>query len=177
MRTSLLAVIGHDCVGALQFLREIPNPPRRHDRCRPVSEREIYKHSRHPSATAPLGITEDESFRISLIAGAQEKSQPSSVGTIAGTSHAAQPPPPHLQTLHREAPQRCGPYCQRRERISMLEDSKKNPSGRNADMKTFGDRRVLIVERFDRLWTNLAREKDRNRFLPATIPQIKVATE
>ncbi len=69
---SLLRAIGHDCVGALQFLPEDSEPtPAGVIDAVPVSEREIAV-ILHNLATAPLGITEDESFRIS-IAGAQEK--------------------------------------------------------------------------------------------------------
>ena len=69
---SLLGAIGHDCVGALQFLPpEIQPTPAGAIDAVPVSGREIGIILDN-LATAPLGITEDESFRIS-IAGAQEK--------------------------------------------------------------------------------------------------------
>jgi serine/threonine-protein kinase HipA len=69
---SLLGAIGHDCVGALQFLPQDSEPtPAGVIDAVPVSERQITAILDN-LATAPLGITEDESFRIS-IAGAQEK--------------------------------------------------------------------------------------------------------
>ena len=69
---SLLGAIGHDCVGALQFLPQDSEPtPAGVINAVPVSERQITAILDN-LATAPLGITEDESFRI-CIAGAQEK--------------------------------------------------------------------------------------------------------
>lgn len=69
---SLLAAIGQDCVGALQFLTEEREPgPAGAVEGRPVTNAEIGDLLRH-LGRAPLGIGEDREFRIS-IAGAQEK--------------------------------------------------------------------------------------------------------
>jgi serine/threonine-protein kinase HipA len=69
---SLLGAIGHDCVGALQFLPRDSQPtPAGVIDAIAIHEREIADILAN-LATAPLGVTEDESFRIS-IAGAQEK--------------------------------------------------------------------------------------------------------
>src|SRR5215469_3834741 len=70
---SLLAAIGKDCVGALQFLPPDIDPgPAGMVEGDSISDNEIAAMI-HNLATAPLGITEeDEGFRIS-IAGAQEK--------------------------------------------------------------------------------------------------------
>src|SRR5271157_2322526 len=69
---SLLSAIGHDCVGALQFLPPEREPgPAGAVGGTTVSSGEIAGILDH-LATTPLGITEDEEFRIS-IAGAQEK--------------------------------------------------------------------------------------------------------
>jgi serine/threonine-protein kinase HipA len=118
----------------------------------PVSEREIAA-ILHNLATAPLGITEDESFRIS-IAGAQEKTallrwngrwcKPR--GTTA-TTHIFKPSIGKLPngvdlTSSVENEYLC---------LKIL-DALGLPAAK-AEMETFGDRRVLIVERFDRLWT------------------------
>jgi serine/threonine-protein kinase HipA len=150
---SLLAAIGHDCVGALQFLPGDlqPAPAGKIDAV-PVSEREITDILDN-LATAPLGITEDESFRIS-IAGAQEKTallrwndrwyKPR--GTTA-TTHIFKPSIGKLPngvdlTASVENEYLC---------LKILREL--GLPATNADMGTFGDRRVLIVERFDRLWT------------------------
>ncbi len=150
---SLLAAIGHDCVGALQFLpRDLQPTPAGAIDAVPVSDHEI-SNILDNLATAPLGITEDESFRIS-IAGAQEKTallrwndrwyKPR--GTTA-TTHIFKPSIGKLPngvdlTASVENEYLC---------LKILREL--GLPATNADMKAFGDRRVLIVERFDRLWT------------------------
>lgn len=150
---SLLGAIGHDCVGALQFLPQDSEPtPAGVIDAVPVTERQITTILDN-LATAPLGITEDESFRIS-IAGAQEKTallrwngrwcKPR--GTTA-TTHIFKPSIGKLPngvdlTSSVENEYLC---------LKIL-NALVLPAA-TAEMETFGDRRVLIVERFDRLWT------------------------
>jgi serine/threonine-protein kinase HipA len=68
----LLAVVGRDCVGALQFLPDGVEPGAAGAvDGRPVDGKEIAR-LLGDLASAPLGLGEDEDFRIS-IAGAQEK--------------------------------------------------------------------------------------------------------
>lgn len=150
---SLLGAIGHDCVGALQFFPPDTQPTRAGTiDAVPVSGREIGVILDN-LATAPLGITEDESFRIS-IAGAQEKTallrwngqwcKPS--GTTA-TTHIFKPSIGKLPngvdlTASVENEYLC---------LKIL-----NALGLPAastERETFGHRRALIVERFDRIWT------------------------
>jgi serine/threonine-protein kinase HipA len=72
MHIALLSAIGRDCAGALQFSPPGVDPgPAGAVEGDPVSDDEIASIVDN-LATAPLGITEDGSFRIS-IAGAQEK--------------------------------------------------------------------------------------------------------
>jgi len=150
---SLLGAIGHDCVGALQFLAQDSEPtPAGVIDAVPVTERQITTILDN-LARAPLGITEDESFRIS-IAGAQEKTallrwkgrwcKPR--GTTA-TTHIFKPSIGKLPngvdlTSSVENEYLC---------LKIL-NALGLPAA-TAEMETFGDRRVLIVERFDRLWT------------------------
>lgn len=150
---SLLGAIGHDCVGALQFLPPDVQPtPAGVIEAVPVSGRQIGVILDN-LATAPLGITEDESFRIS-IAGAQEKTallrwngrwyKPR--GTTA-TTHIFKPSIGKLPngvdlTSSVENEYLC---------LKILDAL--GLSAAKGEMQTFGDRRVLIVERFDRLWT------------------------
>jgi serine/threonine-protein kinase HipA len=150
---SLLGAIGHDCVGALQFLPPDVQPtPAGVIDAVPVSGRQIGVILDN-LATAPLGITEDESFRIS-IAGAQEKTallrwngrwcKPR--GTTA-TTHIFKPSIGKLPngvdlTSSVENEYLC---------LKIL--NALGLSAAKGEMQTFGDRRVLIVERFDRLWT------------------------
>jgi serine/threonine-protein kinase HipA len=150
---SLLSSIGRDCVGAMQFLPpdEEPGPAGAVQGHR-VSNREI-SGLLSSLATAPLGIGRDENFRIS-IAGAQEKTallfwkghwhKPD--GTTA-TTHIFKPSigqlPNGLNLAH----------SVENEYLCLKVLQALGVPVANGTMDTFGGRRVLIVERFDRLWT------------------------
>ena len=150
---SLLGAIGHDCVGALQFLPLEAEPgPAGAIAGVPLDDTEITDILNN-LATAPLGITEDESFRIS-IAGAQEKTallfwnrrwyKPR--GTTA-TTHILKPSvgrlPNGIDLTHSvENEYLC---------LKILQGL--GLAAANAEMATFGEKRVLVVERFDRLQT------------------------
>jgi serine/threonine-protein kinase HipA len=154
---SMLSAIGHDCVGALQFLGPEVNPGQAGTvDGTPINNQEIADLLAN-LATTPLGVSEDESFRIS-IAGAQEKTallywnnrwyKPQ--GTTA-TTHILKPSigrlPNGIDLTHSvENEYLC---------LKLLE-SFGLPAAK-ARMATFGERSVLIVERFDRLWTEDAR--------------------
>lgn len=150
---SLLSAIGHDCVGALQFL-----PPDLEPGAaglidgEPIDDVEIAAIINNLSAM-PLGITEDASFRISL-AGAQEKTallykdgkwcKPR--GTTA-TTHILKPSIGRLSNgvdLTHSAENEY--FCLKM--ISALGMKAAEPR-----LATFGGKSVLIVERFDRRWT------------------------
>jgi serine/threonine-protein kinase HipA len=150
---SLLSAIGHDCVGALQFLRPDMDPgPAGAVNGTSVSNREIAEILAN-LATNPLGVSEDESFRIS-IAGAQEKTAllywqgrwHTPHGTTA-TTHILKPSigrlPNGIDLTHSVENEF---LC-----LKLLE-SFDLPVAK-ARMAQFGQRPVLIVERFDRLWT------------------------
>jgi len=150
---SLLNALGHDCVGALQFLPENHAPgPAGDVQGTPISDKKIATLIAN-LATVPLGISEDDSFRIS-IAGAQEKTAllrwkgrwycPQ--GTTA-TTHIFKPAigriPNGLDLTHSvENEYLC---------LKLLEAFGLPVA--KAKMATFGEDRVLVVERFDRLWT------------------------
>jgi serine/threonine-protein kinase HipA len=150
---SLLSAIGHDCVGALQFLRPDIDPgPAGAINGTPVSNRDIAEILAN-LGTNPLGVSEDESFRIS-IAGVQEKTallnwqgrwhKPH--GTTA-TTHILKPSigrlPNGIDLTHSvENEYLC---------LKLLESF--DLPAAQAGMAQFGERHVLIVERFDRLWT------------------------
>lgn len=150
---SLLSATGRDCVGALQFLPEGLEPePAGEIRGAPVTDDEIADLLRN-LGRAPLGLGEDEDFRIS-IAGAQEKTallyhegrwlKPS--GTTA-TTHILKPPigrlPNGLDLSHSAQNEY---LCLKLLRALGLETA-------NAEIMELDDLRVLVVERFDRLWT------------------------
>lgn len=150
---SLLGAIGHDCVGALQFLPPNLQPtPAGAIEALPVSGREIGVILDN-LATAPLGITEDDSFRIS-IAGAQEKT------ALLRWKGRWCKPRGTTPTTHIFKPS-IGKLSNGVDLTSSVENEYLclkilNALGlpaAKAEMQNFGDRRVLIVERFDRLWT------------------------
>jgi serine/threonine-protein kinase HipA len=150
---SLLGAIGHDCVGALQFLSQNTEPgPAGAIEGDPISDDRIAQII-EGLATAPLGVTEDESFRIS-IAGAQEKTaflyrdgkwyKPR--GTAA-TTHIFKPSigklPNGVDLSHSVENEY---FCLKLIGAAGIETAK-------PQIMTFGKRRVLVVERFDRRWT------------------------
>jgi serine/threonine-protein kinase HipA len=150
---SLLNAIGRDCVGALQFLPPDvePGPAGAIDGA-PIGKGEISALLANLAAS-PLGIGEDAGFRIS-IAGAQEKTallhwnkrwyKPH--GTTA-TTHIFKPSIGQLSNGLDLT------YSVENEYLCLKLLAALGLPAAKAQMTTFGDRRVLIVERFDRLWT------------------------
>ena len=150
---SLLEALGRECVGALQFLPDGAEPPRPggitgHE----VSDDEIARILGN-LARNPLGIARDDDFRIS-IAGAQEKT------AFLQWDGKWLRPTGSTPTTHIFKP-RIG----RLPNGIDLSDSVENeylclkltaalglPTA-SVDMATFGGKRALIVERFDRLRT------------------------
>lgn len=150
---SLLTALGHDCVGALQFLPDGIDPGKAGTTDgKPVSDDEIAAILNN-LASAPLGMGEDEDFRIS-IAGAQEKTallrkdgqwfKPT--GNTA-TTHILKPQIGHLpngidlsNSVENEY------FC-----LKLM--AALGVPAAHAEIADFGDKRTLIVERFDRLWS------------------------
>ena len=150
---SLLAKVGRDCVGALQFLPEGEKPGAAGEvEGRAALDDEIGKRIRG-LAGAPLGMDEDDEFRIS-IAGAQDKTAflfwndrwhiPH--GTTA-TTHIMKPQIGKIpggidlsQSVENEH------LCLKITAALGL------PSADTA-IADFDGERVLVVKRFDRLWT------------------------
>jgi serine/threonine-protein kinase HipA len=151
---SMLAALGHDCVGALQFLPQGADPgPAGKIEGKSISESEVAAIIQNLAA-APLGMGEDDDFRIS-IAGAQEKTallrqngkwyKPT--GTTA-TTHILKPQIGRLpngidlsNSVENEY------FC-----LKLL--AALGLPAANVEIADFGERRTLIVERFDRRWTN-----------------------
>ena len=149
---SMLAALGHDCVGALQFLPDgvDPGTPGSSEG-KLVSKRDVAGIIENLTA-APLGLGEDEDFRIS-IAGAQEKTallrkegrwfKP--IGTAA-TTHILKPQIGRLPNGIDLSNSVENEYlC-----LKLLEAF--GVPAAQAEIADFGERRTLIVERFDRLW-------------------------
>ncbi|MGH7810153.1 MAG: HipA domain-containing protein, partial [Candidatus Binatia bacterium] len=150
---SLLTKIGRDCVGALQFLPEGLGP----EAAGVVKGRRVggdyIARKIGELTTTPLGVEEDEEFRISL-AGAQDKTAllfwkkkwyvPH--GTTA-TTHIIKPPIGILPSgidLTRSVENEY--FCLK------LTAGLGLPSA-NVAIADFKGIRALVVERFDRLWT------------------------
>ena len=152
---SLLEQIGRDCVGAMQFLP--PGEKVREDRTihgEPISDRSIEKMLANLSGV-PLGIDPEHEFRIS-VAGAQEKTAllhfesgwMTPVG-ITPTTHILKPQigeiPTSTGVIDMASSVDNEHYC-----LTLLEEFGLTVAQTHID--TFGKRRVLVVERFDRQW-------------------------
>jgi serine/threonine-protein kinase HipA len=150
---SLLAKIGRDCVGALQFLPDGVTPESAGTvKGRPIDDDYIARKIGDLNAT-PLGLDEDEEFRISL-AGVQEKTAfllwndkwhvPH--GTTA-TTHIMKPQigmlPSGIDLSH----------SVENEYLCMKLAQAFGLPAANVAIADFKGTRVLVVERFDRLWT------------------------
>lgn len=149
---NLLAAVGRDCVGALQFLPEDeePSPPGRIE-AEPLTDEDIGSILRN-LGKAPLGLERDDAFRIS-IAGAQEKTAllwwegrwHKPLGTTP-TTHIFKPQIGELPNgidLSNSV---------ENEHLSLTFLARLGLDVASTQMATFGEKRVLIVERFDRLW-------------------------
>ena len=150
---SLLAAVGRDCVGALQFLPDGADPgPAGGIEGRPLEDEEIAGILGDLRRT-PLGVDESGEFRISL-AGAQEKTAllhwedrwQVPHGSTA-TTHILKPEIGRLpsgidlsQSIENEH------LCMR------LTASMGLPTART-EIREFAGRRALVVDRFDRLHT------------------------
>jgi serine/threonine-protein kinase HipA len=151
---SLLAALGRDCVGALQFLPEDQEPgPAGIIEGHPIKDADIATMLNN-LARSPLGLKRDDDFRIS-IAGAQEKTAllhykgrwQKPVGTTP-TTHIFKPQIGQLPNGIDLSNSVENEYlCLKLTKALGL------PSA-NVEMATFGDKRVLVVERFDRLLTD-----------------------
>ena len=149
---SMLAAIGRDCVGALQFLNDDHEAATNGEiHGEPVSVEEIEKILKG-LAQSPLGLTKDDDFRIS-VAGAQEKTallyndgqwlKPS--GTTP-TTHLFKPSigrlPNGIDLTHSVENEF---YC-------LTLASAFGLAVNNVEMQIFGETKALVVERFDRRW-------------------------
>jgi serine/threonine-protein kinase HipA len=150
---SLLTALGHDCVGALQFLPDGIDPGTVGEVAgKPVSDDDDAAIVSN-LASAPLGVGDDEDFRIS-IAGAQEKTallrkdgqwfKP--VGTTA-TTHILKPQIGQLPNgidLSNSV---------ENEYLCLRLLAAFGVPAADVEIADLGDRRTLIVDRFDRRWT------------------------
>jgi len=152
---SLLSQIGRDCVGAMQFIAQsAEQPPAFEIRGHRLSDPDIER-LLNGLARAPLGVSPDEDFRISL-AGAQEKT---ALLFHEGHWHRPQGATPTTHILKPQLGQ-----IPTADGIIDLSNSVENehycltlaeafglPVAKSW-IEDFGQKRVLVVERFDRQW-------------------------
>lgn len=149
---SLLAALGRDCVGALQFLSEEADAPSVGKiEGVALTEAEI-AHTLRNLAVAPLGIEDDGDFRISL-AGVQEKTAFLRQGdqwlrpiSSTPTTHIFKPRIGKTQLLDLTHSVENEFFC-----LSVLKTIGLRTAA--VAMQTFEDQKVLVVERFDREYT------------------------
>ncbi|WFU18894.1 type II toxin-antitoxin system HipA family toxin [Bradyrhizobium sp. CB3481] len=151
---SLLAAIGRDCVGALQFVREADEYG---DDGRSLSGDAIddvaIEKMLKGLAQAPLGLTREDDFRIS-IAGAQEKTALLRQNGKWLKPRGTTPTTHILKTQIGELPNGLDLtnsveneyYCLRLVAAFGLPVN-------NAEIAKFGKTTALVIERFDRRWT------------------------
>jgi len=151
---SLLSQIGRDCIGALQFLPDGQEPQPMYELTgEPVDEAQIGA-ILSDLDLAPLGIRRENDFRIS-VAGAQEKT------ALLRKDGQWIEPTGTTPTTHIIKPQ-----IGRLPNGMDLSDSVENEylclklmeafglRAANVELAQFGDKKALVVERFDRHWTS-----------------------
>ncbi len=150
---SLLSAVGRDCVGAMQFLPEGEDPgPAGAIDGHAIDDDGISKILAN-LGTTPLGVGAHEAFRISL-AGAQEKT------ALLYWKDEWHIPYGKTATTHILKPQigRLGngvdhSLSVENEHLCMRLISTLGLPVADTRMEKFGEKKTLVVERFDRLWT------------------------
>lgn len=158
----LLKVIGRDCVGALSFLDETAeiNPELEMNYSK-LTSKEIAKRLKGLGKVTPLGMDDDDAFRISL-AGAQEKTAFLKVNKAWNVPHRLTPTT-HIFKNKIGALGDLGEHKNFEDSIdnewSCLYIMKKMGFDVcHASIEIFEDQKVLVVERFDRKWVKIADE-------------------
>lgn len=150
---SMLAKIGHDCVGALQFIAGDDDVPDATGTLQGEAvDVEAIEKILNGLSQAPLGLTRDDAFRIS-VAGAQEKTALLRHNGKWLKPHGTTPTTHLIKTQIGQLPGGID-----------LSDSVENEyfclklteafglPVNNVSIETFGTTKALVIERFDRLW-------------------------
>ena len=152
---SLLAAIGRDCVGALQFVADdaVLSEGGAGISGEPVDDEAIERLLK-TLAQAPLGLSRDDDFRIS-IAGAQEKTALLRIDGQWIKPHGTTPTTHLFKTQIGKLPNGIDLSNSVENEFYCLQLLKHLglPVNR-AEIMTFGQTRVLVIERFDRTWSN-----------------------
>ncbi|MGM0562579.1 MAG: type II toxin-antitoxin system HipA family toxin [Pseudomonadota bacterium] len=151
---SLLSRIGHDCVGALQFIsgdNDIIDSTAALDG-EPVDEKAI-EHLLKGLGQAPLGLSSDDAFRIS-VAGAQEKTALLHHEGRWIKPHGTTPTTHILKTRIGQLPGGIDLSDSVENEFYCLKLTEAFGLPVNAAaMETFGETKALVITRFDRRWT------------------------
>jgi serine/threonine-protein kinase HipA len=155
----LLSAIGRDCVGAVQLLREDASPSGVHTvHADPLTEEEVEQTIDAAVSGTSLGAHEsDDAFRIS-IAGAQEKT---ALLFHKGRWCRPRGATPTTHILKLPLGLIAGLQADMRDSVenewlcSRLMQALGLPTAR-CEIREFGARKVLVVERFDRAWQGKA---------------------
>jgi serine/threonine-protein kinase HipA len=150
---SLLAAIGRDCVGALQFVDDDHDHAEDHGIVGDAVDDETIEKLLEGLAQAPLGLFRDDDFRIS-VAGAQEKTALLRHGGKWLKPHGTTPTTHILKTQIGELPNGVDLsssveneyYCLKLAAAFGLPVAQ-------ANIHVFGETTALVTERFDRRWT------------------------
>lgn len=151
---SLLAVIGRDCAGALQFIAGDASPEGTPGISGESVDDEAIERLLKSLAQAPLGLDRDDDFRIS-VAGAQEKTALLWYEGRWIKPHGPTPTTHLFKTQIGKLPNGIDLsnsveneyYCLQLLRHLGL-------SVNHVRIMTFGQTRALVVERFDRVWSD-----------------------
>lgn len=153
---NLLAKLGRDCVGALQFVAE--NEDLQDEKpgeifAEPISDADIAT-TLENLATSPLGIDEDADFRIS-IAGAQEKTALLRMNGKWFRPTGMTPTSHILKTQLGQLPNGINlSDSVENEFFCMRFGAAMGAEVANVEIVDFDDIRALSIERFDRQWTS-----------------------
>lgn len=151
---SLLAAIGRDCIGALQFIAGDAAPEGTSTLSGEPVDDEAIERLLKSLAQAPLGLSREDDFRIS-VAGAQEKTALLWLDGKWLKPHGTTPTTHLLKTQIGKLPNGIDLsnsvenefYCLQLLRHLGLRVN-------HAEIATFGQTKALVVERFDRAWSN-----------------------
>jgi serine/threonine-protein kinase HipA len=149
----LLAKIGRDCVGALQLLPDGVEPgPAGTVEGRPVDEEYIARKIGDLTAT-PLGVNEDEEFRVSL-AGAQEKTAFLFWNNKWHVPHGTTPTTHILKPQIGMLPNGIDlTHSVENEYLCLKLTEAFGLHSAKIKIADFTGNRTLVIERFDRRWT------------------------
>ncbi|MFG6547008.1 type II toxin-antitoxin system HipA family toxin [Sulfitobacter sp. 1A10445] len=151
---NMLTKIGHDCVGALQFIAEDEEVPDAVGRIEGEAVDAVaIEKILNGLGQAPLGLTRDDAFRIS-VAGAQEKTALLWHDGQWLKPHGTTPTTHLIKTQIGKLPNGVDlSDSVENEYYCLLLTAAFGLPVNTASIETFGETKALVIERFDRRWT------------------------